>query len=49
MAARVDPPYLRIAAELRGRITDGEPASGDRVPSTRLTLMLDGLARHVDA
>ncbi len=30
-----DPPYLVIAAELRRRITAGELAPGDRVPSTR--------------
>ncbi|GAB2867599.1 GntR family transcriptional regulator [Actinoallomurus bryophytorum] len=35
MAAKADPPYLRIAAELRRRIADGELAPGDRVPSTR--------------
>lgn len=35
MAARLDPPYLRIVAELRRRIADGELAPGDRVPSTR--------------
>ncbi|WP_349017199.1 TetR/AcrR family transcriptional regulator C-terminal domain-containing protein [Streptomyces luteolus] len=29
------PPYLRIAAEIRRRIADGELAPGDRVPSTR--------------
>src|ERR1700759_4480405 len=29
------PPYARIAAELRGRITRGELAPGQRVPSTR--------------
>lgn len=29
------PPYQRIAADLRRRITDGELAPGDRVPSTR--------------
>lgn len=29
------PPYLRIAASIRRRITDGELAPGDRVPSTR--------------
>jgi AcrR family transcriptional regulator len=29
------PPYLRIAAELRGRITSGALRPGDRVPSTR--------------
>ncbi|MFD3519712.1 TetR/AcrR family transcriptional regulator C-terminal domain-containing protein [Streptomyces sp. NPDC058653] len=31
----VDPPYLRIAAELRRRIASGELVPGDRVPSTR--------------
>lgn len=30
-----DPPYLRIAAELRRRIASGDLAPGDRVPSTR--------------
>jgi DNA-binding transcriptional regulator YhcF (GntR family) len=35
VAATVDPPYLRIVAELRRRIADGELAPGDRVPSTR--------------
>jgi DNA-binding transcriptional regulator YhcF (GntR family) len=35
VAAKVDPPYLRIVAELRRRIADGELAPGDRVPSTR--------------
>ncbi|MEV8474331.1 TetR/AcrR family transcriptional regulator C-terminal domain-containing protein [Streptomyces sp. NPDC051173] len=35
MAAHTAPPYLRIAAEIRRRITDGELAPGDRVPSTR--------------
>ncbi|WP_035849562.1 GntR family transcriptional regulator [Kitasatospora azatica] len=29
------PPYLRIAAELRGRIASGALRPGDRVPSTR--------------
>jgi AcrR family transcriptional regulator len=29
------PPYLRIVAELRRRIEDGELRAGDRVPSTR--------------
>lgn len=29
------PPYLRIAADIRRRILDGELAPGDRVPSTR--------------
>jgi DNA-binding transcriptional regulator YhcF (GntR family) len=35
VAAHPDPPYLRIVAELRRRIADGELAPGDRVPSTR--------------
>jgi DNA-binding transcriptional regulator YhcF (GntR family) len=35
MAAKIDPPYLRIVAEIRRRITDGELSPGDRVPSTR--------------
>lgn len=35
MAGTSVPPYLRIAAELRRRIADGELAPGDRVPSTR--------------
>jgi DNA-binding transcriptional regulator YhcF (GntR family) len=35
VAAKADPPYLRIVAELRRRIADGELAPGDRVPSTR--------------
>lgn len=35
MAEKNVPPYLRIAAELRRRIADGELAPGDRVPSTR--------------
>ncbi|MCS0637182.1 TetR/AcrR family transcriptional regulator C-terminal domain-containing protein [Streptomyces sp. LP05-1] len=35
MAERTDPPYLRIAADLRRRIAAGELAPGDRVPSTR--------------
>src|SRR4051812_45530187 len=30
-----DPPYLRIVAELRDRITAGELRAGERVPSTR--------------
>lgn len=30
-----EPPYLRIAAEMRRRITSGELAPGDLVPSTR--------------
>ncbi|MEV4505132.1 GntR family transcriptional regulator [Streptomyces klenkii] len=35
MTGKSVPPYLRIAAELRKRIADGELAPGDRVPSTR--------------
>jgi AcrR family transcriptional regulator len=35
LADRTDPPYLRIAAELRQRVLDGRLAPGDRVPSTR--------------
>ncbi|MEV4436552.1 TetR/AcrR family transcriptional regulator C-terminal domain-containing protein [Streptomyces sp. NPDC049555] len=35
MADHQLPPYLRIAAELRRRIAEGELAPGDRVPSTR--------------
>ena len=35
MGVAIDPPYLRIVAELRRRIADGELAPGDRVPSTR--------------
>jgi DNA-binding transcriptional regulator YhcF (GntR family) len=31
----VEPPYLRIARDLRARIADGRLAPGDRVPSTR--------------
>jgi AcrR family transcriptional regulator len=30
-----EPPYLRIASALRGRISSGELRPGDRVPSTR--------------
>jgi DNA-binding transcriptional regulator YhcF (GntR family) len=32
---RPEPPYLRIAAEIRRRIEAGELRAGDRVPSTR--------------
>ncbi|MFG2191388.1 GntR family transcriptional regulator [Streptomyces sp. NPDC048639] len=35
MAADLIPPYLRVAADIRRRITGGELAPGDRVPSTR--------------
>src|SRR4051794_37555757 len=31
----MEPPYLRIARDLRARIADGRLAPGDRVPSTR--------------
>ncbi|MFF1648555.1 TetR/AcrR family transcriptional regulator C-terminal domain-containing protein [Streptomyces sp. NPDC058240] len=34
-ATPAEPPYLRIVAGIRRRITDGELAAGDRVPSTR--------------
>ncbi|MFI9052832.1 TetR/AcrR family transcriptional regulator C-terminal domain-containing protein [Streptomyces sp. NPDC053427] len=33
--AHREPPYLRIVGEIRRRITDGELAPGDGVPSTR--------------
>ncbi|MER0242402.1 GntR family transcriptional regulator [Streptomyces sp. HSW2009] len=35
MSAAKIPPYQRVAAEIRRRITAGELAPGDRVPSTR--------------
>ncbi|MFE7190633.1 GntR family transcriptional regulator [Kitasatospora sp. NPDC057541] len=35
MAPETDPPFRRIAADLRRRITSGELAPGDRVPSNR--------------
>lgn len=35
MAPETDPPFQRIAADLRRRITAGELAPGDPVPSTR--------------
>ncbi|MFB7476556.1 GntR family transcriptional regulator [Kitasatospora sp. NPDC056184] len=35
MAPETDPPFRRIAADLRRRIADGELAPGDRVPSNR--------------
>src|SRR4051794_24088360 len=34
-SAQADPPYMKIAAEIRRRITAGELRPGDRVPSTR--------------
>ncbi|MFE4216638.1 TetR/AcrR family transcriptional regulator C-terminal domain-containing protein [Streptomyces sp. NPDC056844] len=38
--ARGEPPYLRIAGEIRRRVEEGELAPGERVPSTR------GIARE---
>ncbi|GAA2082779.1 GntR family transcriptional regulator [Streptomyces albiaxialis] len=35
LVTEITPPYLRIAAEIRRRIEDGELAPGERVPSTR--------------
>ncbi|MEO3923494.1 GntR family transcriptional regulator [Micromonosporaceae bacterium B7E4] len=35
MATSGEPPYLRIVAEIRRRIADGELRPGDRVPSVR--------------
>lgn len=35
MATETDPPFQRIAADLRRRIATGELAPGERVPSTR--------------
>ncbi|MEV5943841.1 TetR/AcrR family transcriptional regulator C-terminal domain-containing protein [Streptomyces sp. NPDC051994] len=35
MAVQSEPPHLRIVTEIRRRITSGELAPGDRVPSTR--------------
>jgi AcrR family transcriptional regulator len=35
MTGETEPPYLRIAAEIRRRVADGELAPGDRVPPTR--------------
>ncbi|WP_030204179.1 TetR/AcrR family transcriptional regulator C-terminal domain-containing protein [Streptomyces sp. NRRL S-87] len=39
-----DPPYVRIAAELRRRIEEGELRPGDRVPSTRAITQRWGVA-----
>jgi AcrR family transcriptional regulator len=39
-----DPPYVRIADDLRRRITAGELEPGDRVPSTRLLMREWGVA-----
>ncbi|MCP3805332.1 GntR family transcriptional regulator [Allokutzneria sp. A3M-2-11 16] len=38
------PPYARIVAELRRRITEGELAPGDRLPSTRQIAIRWGVA-----
>jgi DNA-binding transcriptional regulator YhcF (GntR family) len=42
--ARSEPPYLRIAAEIRRRIESGELRPGDRVPSTRRITRTWGVA-----
>ncbi|MFB9905451.1 TetR/AcrR family transcriptional regulator C-terminal domain-containing protein [Allokutzneria oryzae] len=39
-----NPPYARIVAEIRRRITEGELAPGDRVPSTRQIAIKWGVA-----
>lgn len=39
-----EPPYQRIVADLRRRITDGELRPGDRVPSTRQLAIRWGVA-----
>ncbi|MBT2507742.1 TetR/AcrR family transcriptional regulator C-terminal domain-containing protein [Streptomyces sp. ISL-98] len=41
---KVEPPYLRIAGDIRRRITSGELAPGDLVPSTRLITQEWGVA-----
>ncbi|TDD45140.1 GntR family transcriptional regulator [Nonomuraea terrae] len=41
---RDEAPYLRIAEELRRRITSGELAAGDRLPSTRQIIREWGVA-----
>ncbi|MEV6393256.1 TetR/AcrR family transcriptional regulator C-terminal domain-containing protein [Streptomyces sp. NPDC051907] len=41
---QTEPPYLRIASELRLRIADGELSPGDRVPSTRAITQQWGVA-----
>ncbi|GAA2087166.1 GntR family transcriptional regulator [Actinomadura alba] len=43
-AARPDPPYLQIAAEIRGKIRDGELRPGERVPSIRQIAQRWGVA-----
>ncbi|MEW1635255.1 GntR family transcriptional regulator [Streptomyces sp. NPDC093801] len=44
MTERTQAPYVRIAAELRGRIERGELRPGDRVPSTRAITQRWGVA-----
>ena len=39
-----DPPYARVVAEIRRRITSGELRPGDRVPSTRQIIQEWGVA-----
>lgn len=41
---QTEPPYLRIAAELRRRMASGELAPGERVPSTRAIVREWGVA-----
>lgn len=41
---QTEPPYLRIAAELRRRMASGELAPGERVPSTRTIVREWGVA-----
>ncbi|KOU23759.1 GntR family transcriptional regulator [Streptomyces sp. WM6372] len=44
MTRQTQAPYMRIAAELRGRIERGELGPGDRVPSTRAITQRWGVA-----
>jgi DNA-binding transcriptional regulator YhcF (GntR family) len=44
MMTEPEPPYRRIVADLRRRITDGELRPGDRVPSTRQIAIRWGVA-----
>ena len=41
-----EPPYLQVAAILRGRIQSGELASGARVPSITVLMHEFGIARN---
>lgn len=43
--ARVEPPYLQIAADLRSQIMDGRLAPGDTVPSTRALMEQWGVSK----